>query len=142
MDRFGLWPWVWRSSPGAASFTATLLTRQAWIALVLVFLTLGVVNPILEEVIFRYGVLRWFSALGHSKTVGVLASSALFSAVHFGPRFRFSPADAVPGVALFLFGVLLGVVTLRGKGRITVAASIHCGRNLVEQAALVLALIS
>jgi membrane protease YdiL (CAAX protease family) len=101
-----------------------------------VIVVFGIVNPLIEEVVFRFGVLSVIRDRTGSDAAAVAGSALLFSAVHFGPSFQFTPVLAAHGVLLFIFALLLGTITTRRYGRIGMAVAAHVGRNLAEQVLL------
>ncbi|HEX9643145.1 MAG TPA: CPBP family intramembrane glutamic endopeptidase [Acidimicrobiia bacterium] len=90
---------------------------------VVLALTILVVTPVAEEVIFRGVLLAWLT-----RRIGglwaVVASSAVFSVVHY------EPGAVLQLVALFPFAVVLAAVALR-RGNLGMPIMMHAGFNLL-----------
>lgn len=84
-------------------------------------LAVGVLGPILEEVVFREALLGGMLAQGASPWKAILISAFVFGAVHFNPA-QFPAA--------FSIGLLLGVVYWK-TGNIVVTSIIHMANNLL-----------
>ena len=84
-------------------------------------LAVGVLGPILEEVVFREALLGGMFAQRVSPWKAILISAFVFGAVHFNPA-QFPAA--------FCIGLLLGVVYWK-TGNIVVTSIIHMANNLL-----------
>lgn len=84
-------------------------------------LAVGVLGPVLEEVVFREALLGGMLAQGASPWKAILISAFVFGAVHFNPA-QFPAA--------FCIGLLLGVVYWK-TGNIVVTSIIHMANNLL-----------
>lgn len=84
-------------------------------------LAVGVLGPILEEVVFREALLGGMLVQGASPWKAILISAFVFGAVHFNPA-QFPAA--------FCIGLLLGVVYWK-TGNIVVTSIVHMANNLL-----------
>ena len=89
-------------------------------------LTLCLAGPLIEEIIFREGILRKLSESGTAAWAAILASSVLFSVAHN------NPAQSLPAL---LTGALLGVLYV-GIGDIRLCATAHVLSNILAAALL------
>lgn len=94
----------------------------------LVVLSVVIVGPLAEEVVFRGVVLRALEPRG--RTVAVYGSALLFALVHL-----FDPNALLSVPFFFVLGVVLGHAVIR-TGRIGRAFTIHAGFNLLTVVAL------
>lgn len=85
--------------------------------------------PVVEELFYRGLVLGSMNKRGWSPWLSIVASSALFAAMHFQP---------LQFVGLFAFGVVLALLT-RVHGRLGPAIWAHAGFNATTVVALYLA---
>jgi membrane protease YdiL (CAAX protease family) len=96
------------------------------------WLLLGVVvGPFIEELVFRFGVLQTVRKRTGSGAKAVIVSSTAFAVGHFG----YLPPDEAHLVNsgwLFFASLLLGQVTLRRNGRVTLSVTAHMARNALE----------
>lgn len=91
-------------------------------------ITLCLVGPLIEEIVFREGILRKLSESGTAAWAAILASSVLFGVAHN------NPAQSLPAL---LTGVLLGVLYV-GLGDIRLCATAHVISNLLAAALLLM----
>lgn len=89
-------------------------------------LTLCLAGPLIEEIIFREGILRKLSESGTAAWAAILASSVLFSVAHN------NPAQSLPAL---LTGALLGVLYV-GIGDIRLCTTAHVLSNILAAALL------
>jgi hypothetical protein len=110
------------------SAAARELTDRATdpLSIVLVFVVVGIGAPVAEEIYFRGMAQRTFRRRLRPHWA-ILASAAFFAASHFQP---------LQFPALFLFGIVLGVLAWRA-GRLGPALWAHVGFNVVTAATLV-----
>jgi len=109
------------------SASARALTDRATdpLSVLLVFVIVGVGAPIAEEIFFRGMALPIFGRRLRARWA-ILASAAFFAATHF---------QLLQFPALLVFGVILGVLTVR-TGRLGPAIWAHLGFNVVAAASL------
>jgi membrane protease YdiL (CAAX protease family) len=132
-----LWPWTWQWPPHSALRLASALTKgRQWLGLLVWALATVVLIPLIEEVVFRFGVLRFFESVSGSSTVGVVASAVTFATAHLGGSIHPNRAHLTNAAWLFAASILLGIVTVRHRGSLGPAITAHAARNLVEFAML------
>jgi membrane protease YdiL (CAAX protease family) len=109
------------------SASARALTDRATdpLSILLVFVIVGVGAPIAEEIFFRGMALPIFGRRLRPRWA-ILASAAFFAATHF---------QLLQFPALLIFGVILGVLTVR-TGRLGPAIWAHLGFNVVAASSL------
>ena len=88
---------------------------------VVLFLLVAVAAPIVEELFFRGFLLR-VAAKKWSMPIGVVASSLVFGLVHFQGQ---GVGDLAIMSQLGLYGYVLGVLTVRRRGRLGAATIAH-----------------
>jgi membrane protease YdiL (CAAX protease family) len=93
----------------------------------------GIVTPLIEEVIVRFGLLRAILQHTSSGKTAVMTTSVLFALAHVGlPTWP----PAIPYFSnaawLFLASLLVGHLTVRSAGNITIALTAHLSRNALE----------
>lgn len=141
LNNLGAWPFAWRSPDDPARvFVAALLAGRQWGALTLWLLFAAIVAPFIEEVVFRFGVLQSVSMLSKSPALGVVASAALFGIGHLDvlpPTHR----GLVQGLQATALGLVLGLVTVKRRGNVTLSLAVHAARNGLE-ALLLLGLLT
>jgi membrane protease YdiL (CAAX protease family) len=134
LDISDIWPFPWRSqfSQTADFFRSYRATNQ--LATYLLSLSLsGFASPLIEEVIFRFGVLQSVLRWTRSRIVAVVVSSVLFGAMHLGyPIWRPDPGSIRSAIALTVFAAVLAILTLERRGRITGAIAIHVTYNVLS----------
>lgn len=132
LNLFGLWPFTWRwASDPTRMYLGILVTSAQWLALLLWVLTAVFVGPLIEELVFRFGVLQAVRDWTSSGTKAVVASSAIFALGHLG----YLPPDfphLVNASWLFAASLLLGSITLRLRGWLGVSLAAHAARNTLE----------
>lgn len=94
--------------------------------LLLIFLTLAVAAPIMEEVVFR-GCLIGMLFKNHT-TAGLIISSILFGAVH-------TIGDWISFPIYFIMGLALGFIYIKTK-RLETSMSVHFLNNLIGTIAI------
>lgn len=95
-----------------------LLNPPSGLARLVVWLSLGVMVPVIEELLFR-GVLLTGLCETQQRAGAVLISAALFGLCH---------VDALAVLYAFVAGVVLGVLRLRA-GSIAASIAVHAGVN-------------
>ena len=107
-------------------------TSETPIEMLLIIVSVVVVAPVLEEVLFR-GVLLSILRRRLGPWASIVISAAAFSAVHLLDP---SAIAVVPG--LFILGVVLGWVALK-RGDLSMPIFIHSGINLLAAISLLFA---
>jgi membrane protease YdiL (CAAX protease family) len=97
---------------------------SAW-EFALSFLLIGVIGPILEELIFR-GYIQTRLVMRHGAIAGILITSAFFGLFHL---------NLVQGGFAFLLGLFLGTVAYRARS-IYPAIACHMAVNIVSTVSL------
>ncbi len=97
---------------------------ETTVEIIAIFVSVGVLAPIIEEVLYRGMLLSWLRRF-MSKWPAIIVSAAVFSGVHL---LDWNARAAVPG--LFLIGVVLGWAALR-RGDLSLAIPLHAGVNLL-----------
>jgi membrane protease YdiL (CAAX protease family) len=138
------WPFTWRwASSTTGAYAQLLLHRHQAPAMVVWAVTSIAILPVLEEAIFRVGLLRVLSHSTRSSRFAIVASSLVFGAAHLGSPFW------APDVALFVnaFWVFVGALiiadtTVRDAWNVSIALGSHVARNAIEFTLLLLAVSS
>ncbi len=132
LNLFGVWPFMWRwASDSTSAYVGALVSSGQGFAVALWTLQAVVVGPLIEELVFRFGVLQAVNDWTGSRAWGVFASSTAFALGHLGylPPDR---AHVINASWLFAASLILGTITLRRAGRITLSLSAHASRNALE----------
>lgn len=90
-------------------------------------ITLCLIGPLVEEVVFREGILRKLAESGTAAWAAIGASAVLFSVAHNNP---------VQSVAAFITGILLGVLYV-GVGDMRLSAMAHVINNVLAATLLI-----
>jgi membrane protease YdiL (CAAX protease family) len=134
-----LWPFSWRW-PGDSSlaYMNTLIVKGNWSAIGLWLILAVGITPVLEEIVFRFGLLQLLWRASSSVVAAVVGSSLIFGILHLGylPPDR---AHVINAFWVFVFSNLLGFVTVRKNGNIRIALVVHTTFNLVTWLFLVVA---
>lgn len=136
-----LWPftWRWRTNGSVAKFA--ILARDAQLAAIALWaIHVVLLVPEIEKILFRFGVLSYFTSVTGKSWIGVLISAALFSNGHLGacPIWRPAAAHANNSAWLFMASIVLGLVVVRRRGTLGLAIAIHVPRNATEFASTAL----
>ena len=79
----------------------------------------GIVLPIFEEIVFRFGVLlQALLRLRRNKTLAIIGSAAAFGAAHLGGLFYGTSDVYRTASSTFVFGIVAGVITVHYGGRL------------------------
>jgi membrane protease YdiL (CAAX protease family) len=136
LNNLDIWPFTWRwEGDSARPFVFALVEGGQHIGVLLWCTIVAVVIPLVEEVLFRFGVLRWASRWLGSNAAGVVLSSLLFGAIHTGPLPP-NRAHLTQALGSFGFAVVLSIMTVRNNGRIASAVAAHITKNSLEVATL------
>ena len=100
-----------------------------------VFITLGVMGPVVEEITFRGLALQTGLRKGFSPAKAIVLSSAIFSAAHLVDPSLLGRRGLVVLTMFFLLGLLLGFLTHRFRS-LGPAIFVHSGFNLTSLAVL------
>ena len=122
--------WLFGNDPPEQSVSGIADASDTLIGQLFIILSVAVLAPIIEEIIFR-GML--LNVLRRSLSVwpSILISAAVFAGVHLVDP---NAIAVVPG--LFLLGIVLAWVALR-RGDISLAIAMHSGINLLAAISLV-----
>lgn len=120
---FTTYPWTIKAVMGDGSWWLTQ-------AILVKIIYVGLISPIIEELIFRRYVYGWFLKKGMD-TEGIIISSALFSLYHILFGWGWMKA-----VIMFPVGIIFAIIYRKYnlKGAITA----HMGNNLSSVAAMTL----
>lgn len=132
-----LWPWEW-SRPGAIMGAQLVeIVRAGYVApLVLYFVVAAIAVPILEELVFRFGVQQLLLKRGWHPPLVVLATSVLFGSLHLGTLNELNTWSIRRSLATCVMSMICGQLALRDGGRISRAIAVHATRNGMEAAIL------
>lgn len=136
-----MWPFAWRwEFDSNTGFVQALLAGSRIVPLLYWLLLYGVGVPILEEVVFRFGLLRTVQDWTGSDRAAVMVSAIIFGLLHLGyPPWSPDLGHMWNAAAVTLFGVALGALVLKQQGRISLAIAVHVTFNVSSQAMLLLA---
>lgn len=132
LNAIDVWPFDWRwTTDQSGVYTRALFTLHLWVAFVFWGVNLVVVTPVLEEIVFRFGVLRYLRAVTSSSATAVVGSSLLFAALHLGhwPAQFADNQHLVNAAGVGAGSLALAHITLRHDGRIGIAMISHASRN-------------
>lgn len=122
--------WVFGDDPPEQGVSEIANSSETLIEQLLIVISVAVLAPIVEEVIYR-GMLLNVLARRFSRWPAILISAGVFAGVHLVDP---NAIAVVPG--LFLLGIVLGWVSLR-RGDISLAIALHSGINLLAAITLV-----
>jgi hypothetical protein len=139
LDHWGIWPWHWRLDlQSNLLFVGSLLSGKQYAALVMWALSIGVMLPVLEELIFRFGILQYIRHKTGSTKVAVMLSAGLFSVAHLGPGVPLSADNIRNALGALGFGLIVGYIAgSGGSPSLRAAAGAHIGRSLLEVCTLI-----
>ena len=131
LNNSGLWPFTWRwRGDSTLAYASALIQGDEWGAMVL-WVSLGVLlNPFIEEVVFRFGLLQYVRRVTGSPAMAIISTSVLFGVLHLG----YLPPDRshiVNSFWIFTFSTVLAWLTLRRNGNITLSLATHITFNFV-----------
>ena len=106
-------------------------TSKTAIDAVLILVTVGILAPVVEEIVFR-GMLLSRLLRSISTWWAIVAQAGLFAVIHV--LFDVGAVAALPG--LFLIGVVLGYAAIR-SGSLSLPITLHAGVNLIAAVALI-----
>jgi membrane protease YdiL (CAAX protease family) len=93
--------------------------------ILLILLSVAVLAPLIEEVIFRGMLMPWVHRFV-AKWPAILISAGIFAVIH--PILDWNARGAAPGI--FLLGVVLGWAAFR-RGDLSLAMPLHAGVNML-----------
>jgi len=133
LNALGAWPFTWRW-PGstATPYARVLLEHSQFSAICIWAVTSVLIIPVLEEAVFRVGVLRGLAAWTGSPRLAIIASSLLFGTLHLGTFWRPDTAHLVNSFWIFAASLVVGHTTVRDAGNASVALGSHVARNAIE----------
>ena len=133
LDGVGLWPWRWKENPRSnLLFVGTLLTGHQWAGLGVWCVSLVVVLPVLEELVFRCALLQLLLRSIGSVHWAVWLGAGIFAMAHLGPGAALSQPSLLNVFWAFWFGIAVGYATVRSSNRLSIAVGAHCGRAFIE----------
>ncbi len=139
LNGLGLWPFSWRwPSDSTARIAHEVVSAGAWVALGWWIVLAAIATPIIEEIIFRYWLLKAVARTTRSARLAIGVSSLLFGVAHLGywPIWHPDVQHLTNAAWLFAGSVALGHLTVRADGRLGVALAAHMTRNGCEVAVL------
>lgn len=125
-----IWPWSFASPLSHSREISSFIVNYHQSAAGLVWVIVATLMvPLLEEVLYRFGLLRWLEHLTGSALVAVAGSSIVFGAAHFSFVDPFGRRNAI---FTCLMGLASSLLVKRTGGNLTCAVAIHSGRNMME----------
>ncbi len=106
---------------GVAQITGETETT---LEIVVIFVSVAVVAPIIEEILYRGMLLSWLGRF-MGKWMSIIVSAAVFAGMHL---IDWNARAVVPG--LFVIGLVLGWAAMR-RGDLSLAIPLHAGVNLL-----------
>ena len=100
-------------------------TGEGTTEITLIVLSVAVLAPLVEEILFRGVLVQWLLSKV-SKVWVILISGVAFGLAHFLPE----PSAWLPSIGLVLVGIVLGWLAVRQQ-RIGMAVTTHAGVNLL-----------
>jgi membrane protease YdiL (CAAX protease family) len=135
LDATNLWPfsWRWESSHIGPFANVVQHGRHAVAAYLLWLFAAAGLTPIVEEAVFRVGILQLLALATRSTNAGIVGSALLFGLAHL-PWWDISSTsrgDWANGLGAVVLGLLFGWFAQR-EGSLSVPLAAHVGRNGVE----------
>lgn len=97
----GLWSFGWRSQAmSAIAGTRMLIRHHSWLELTVPVILNVALIPVVEELVFRYGILRLVWRASQNYITALVVSAIVFAALHWEGSVRASVGPAILGVAL------------------------------------------
>lgn len=130
LNALNVWPFSFRwAEDSSLQYLSNLHQVRSIASLMLFAVSAIILTPVLEEIVFRFWVLRWSLRLG-SRWLGIVASAGLFALVHT-PNVQsiFEPRTTNATFWTFALGCALAAITIRNHGRIATSISVHAGVN-------------
>lgn len=136
LDFAEVWPfaWKWRVAD-SVRFASSLVIAGKSRLLMLQLFVFGLLAPVVEELVFRYGLLRVLWHASRRSAVAVVGSSFVFGLAHWGPSW----AATINAAWVGMFGVFVGWLAVRRPRSLTLPIVAHATRNLLELGMLLLA---
>jgi membrane protease YdiL (CAAX protease family) len=106
------------------------VSQRQWQWIILSLVLYAALNSIVEEVIFRYAVIKVLSAFTDSTFVVISISTLLFIAAHI-VRFWEVPMPLGVLMTIIIVGAVAASLTIR-EGNVGSAIAIHVARNTAE----------
>jgi hypothetical protein len=133
LNLFGLWPFSWRwATDSTRAYFAILTASREWSAFVVWCLFTCLAVPVIEEVSFRFGVLRYVALRTGSARAGIMVSAVLFGVAHLGYLNHIDRAHAVNASWVFVLALILGWLTVKAGGRVTRPIAVHVAINSIQ----------
>lgn len=137
LDKFGVWPFTWRTIGNTSLDYARVLVRtNALIGIGILALSGIAITPILEETIFRFGVIQWTLQRTNSWVLSVVFSALVFAGAH---AMAFSQHSLRLAVETFAFSTFTGWCVFKRKGRVGIPLALHAAKNTAELVSLIAA---
>jgi membrane protease YdiL (CAAX protease family) len=99
-------------------------STETTLEIILIFVSVGILAPILEEILYRGMLLSWLNRF-MGRWPSIVLSAAIFASIHL---IDWNARAAVPG--LFIIGIALGWAAMR-RGDLSLAIPLHAGVNLL-----------
>ena len=122
--------WLFGDDPPEQGVSEIADASETLMEQLLIVVSVAVLAPIIEEIIFR-GMLLNVLSRSFAKWPSILISAGVFAGVHLVDP---NAIAVIPG--LFVLGVVLGWVALR-RGDLSLAIALHSGINLLAAISLV-----
>lgn len=134
LDGVGAWPFFWRWREfEALTYMAAVIDARKWDGLLINAVSSLLLIPLVEEVVFRGGVLRWVRRVTGSASFAVVASAIAFGAAHWGN----TPGAKINALWLTGLSIVLGRQALRHPRTLAPCAATHATRNAADLFGLV-----
>jgi membrane protease YdiL (CAAX protease family) len=118
---------------GSVVWVRALAESGHWQALVVWVMVSAGASPLIEEVIFRFGLLQSLRRWSCSLALSVVLSAVVFGAFHLGyAPWRAAPVAIRTAISTGVFGLVLGTIVARNDGRISGSIAIHSSYNLIS----------
>lgn len=125
-----LWPFSFASPLSNSREIASIIVHHRQVGAGLLWLAVAtMVVPLLEEILYRFGLLNLLEHFTGSAKVAVVGSSILFGLAHLS---FVDPLGRRTAVFATLMGLISALLARKSGGNLTCSIAIHCGRNSIE----------
>jgi len=137
LDNVGVLPFTWRTMEnGSLQYARILVDTRAVLGVVILGVSGVLITPVIEEAVFRFGVIQWTLRRTHAWSVSVGLSAVLFGLAHTTP---FSQHNSRLAAETFAFGLFTGWCVFKRQGRIGIPIALHAAKNAAEFVGLIAA---